>query len=303
MPLARQLREKVFSFIQFDRHSSYAAHLEECGEYPQGQFLAGLQEVDPDDRLQFEELFIELRRRGITSASEGPASVAEEVLRIGCARLLWCLHGLNPFPEWCYRNFASWLAQPGRRNTVVSFNWDVVPEVALAPSEISWSYSLSEPATVPILKPHGSLNWNAYLRRGLRNDSGLWRPIGPGSGLSYPAATPLKNTDQQGINHDLVYALFPGDPDLPEQDEDLRRIWEDVGAALSESDRVVFIGYSLPNYDSFASAFFDEHISSEVEVYNPSQADLQKYKKLFGARIAKEGGAFSSCPYATGAVS
>jgi hypothetical protein len=35
--------------------------------------------------------------------------------------------------------------------------------------------------------------------------------------------------------------LFPGDPDLPEPGEDLRRIWRDVETALAVSDKVVFI--------------------------------------------------------------
>jgi hypothetical protein len=264
MLLARELKERVLGFIQFDRHSSYAPLLETSFEYPQGQFWAGLEQVDPDSRLQFEELFTELRRQGVTSTSEGPASVAEEVLRIGCARLFWCLHGLNPFPEWCYRNFAAWLAQPGRRNTVVSFNWDVVVEAALTESDISWRYSLSEAATLPILKTHGSINCNRYLREGLRSDLGLWRPIGSGSRLSYPPNTPLQNPDQQGVNPDLIYALFPGDPDLPEQDEDLGRIWDEVKPCSRSLTGLSSSGTLCLTNDSFASAFFDKYIIGRV---------------------------------------
>jgi hypothetical protein len=112
--------------------------------------------------------------------------------------------------------------------------------------------------------------------------------------------TPLKNPDQQGISPDLAYMLFPGDPDLPEQDKDLQRIWREVETALAGADKVIFIGYSLPDYDSFSSMFFGKHISGEVEVYNPSPVDQQKYKNLFGSRIVKEGGEFSLCPYAKG---
>ena len=302
MPLARELRERVISFIKFDRHSSYRALLDRSYEYPQGLFYAGLEQIDPTGTLQFEELFSQFRRQGITSKSEGPAYVAEWVLRIGCARLFWCLHGLNPFPEAYYRNLASWMFREARsshsRNTVVSFNWDVVAETALAEAHIPWSYSLSVPATVPVLKPHGSINWNRYLRENLTNDSRLWRPIGSESCFSYPAETPLKNPDQQGGSPDLNLMLFPGDPDLPGQDMDLRRIWGDVETALAESNKVVFIGYSLPDYDSFASTFFNNHISGEVEIYNPSPQDRQKYKDLFGDRIVKEDEGFSSCPYA-----
>jgi len=186
------------------------------------------------------------------------------------------------------------------RNTIVSFNWDVVAETALTEAGVPWSYSLSAPATIAVLKPHGSINWNRYLRENLRNESGLWRPIGFGSRLSYPAETPLKNPDQQGISPDLNYMLFPGDPDLPEQDEDLRRIWSDIESTLAASDKVVFVGYSLPDYDAFASRFMSNYVSGEVEVYNPSSQDQQKYRSLFGRLIVREGREFSSCPYAQG---
>jgi len=300
MPLATELRERVLSFIQFDRHSSYASHLEKSWEYPQGQFWTGLQQVDPEGRLQFEELFNELRRQHVTSTSAGPAYVAEWVLRIGVVRLLWCLHGLNPFPESCYRNFATCLGHRGHRNRVVSFNWDLVTEVALTQAGTSWSYSLSDQATVPILKPHGSINWNGYLRQGLQNDSGLWRPIGSGSCLSYPAVTRLNNPDQQGISPDLGYMIFPADPELPEHDQDIRLIWDDVEEALSDADKVVFIGYSLPEYDPWAANVFRAQIGGEVEVYNPSDQDRKKYRDLFGARIVREGDTFVSSPDASG---
>jgi hypothetical protein len=298
-PLMRDLRGTLLKFIEFDRHSSYALHLNPIPEYPNGQFYAGLAEVDSTGKLQFEELFSQLRKMVGDPNYGGPAHVTEWVLRVGCARMFWCLQGLNPFPESHYRNFASWLARAGGRNTIVSFNWDVVTETAFTEAGISWSYSLSQPAAVPVLKPHGSINWNGYLRKSYRNDSGLWHPLEPGSGLSYMAATPLRNPDQQAINPDLAYAIFPGDPDLPEQDEDLGRIWTDVKTALAASDKVVFIGYSLPGYDCFAREFFRERTArKEIEVYNPSDVDLQKYKTLFGAGVRLHKDGFPSCPYA-----
>jgi hypothetical protein len=298
-PLMRDLRHRLLKFIEFDRHSSYAMHLEPIHEYPNGQFYAGLAEVDPGDKLQFEELFSRLRNVVGDPTYDGPAYVTEWVLRVGCARMFWCLHGLSPYPEPFYRSFASWLGRSDGRKMIVSFNWDVVTETALTEAGISWSYSLSQPAMVPVLKPHGSINWNGYLRKNYRNDSHLWCPLEPASGLSYMAATPLKNPDQQVINPDLAYAIFPGDPDLPEQDEDLRRIWGDVKTALAASDKAVFIGYSLPDYDCFASEFFREHTArKEIEVYNPTDLDLQKYKRLSAAALRLHQEGFASCPYA-----
>ena len=63
-PLMRDLRERVESFMEFDRHSSYSALLEPCPDYGnRSRFSVGLEEVDPCRRLAFEELFAELRKR------------------------------------------------------------------------------------------------------------------------------------------------------------------------------------------------------------------------------------------------
>jgi len=299
----RDLRQRVLEFIRFDRHSSYAALLDPCREYPRGKFYTRLADLDGAGEFQFEELLIRLAAEGFAADSQ-LRDYAAFTLRIGCARLFWCIHGLSPLPEWGYRNFASWLGRrvsSGERSTIVSFNWDLVSEVALAEAGISWSYSFSMPSQVTILKPHGSINWNGYLRERRTNESGLWHPIGGGSRLSYMETRPLVNPDQQVANPDLVYALFPGDPDLPSRDEDLHLIWQDVGAALRESDRVVFIGYSLPGYDSLASHFFEQNTQGKhVEVWNPCAADQEKYRNLFGSRITHAGGPFSSSPYARG---
>lgn len=304
-PLLRDLRERVLSFIEFDRHPSYRVFLEPGnGGFDEGQFYAGLKELDPTGGLQFEELITRLRTQLGTPNYAGPGYITQRVLRIGCSRLFWCIHGLNPFPESSYRNFGSWLIREAAtfrdRNTLVSFHWDLVAETALTEAGIYWTYSSSVRSDVSVLKPHGSINWSGYLRENLRNDSGLWEPIGSGSRLSYMAKSPLKNPDQQRINPDLDYVLFPGDPELPQQDEDLGRIWRDIETALSDSDRVVFIGYSLPDYDSFAADFFRSHVGRKVEVYNPSDQDRQKYRNLFGDRVVREEGTFSSCPYAKG---
>lgn len=52
---------------------------------PEGQFRAGLNQVDSAGDLQFEELFTQLRERLVTAELESPAYVTERVLRI-CSR-------------------------------------------------------------------------------------------------------------------------------------------------------------------------------------------------------------------------
>lgn len=298
-PLVRDLKGRCLRFIEFDRHPVYAQFLNPGnGGFAEGQFQAGLKEIDPDGKLAFEELLWELKNRVRDREYDGPCVQAEWTLRIGCSRLLWCIHGLNPFAGSCYRNFANWLGHSGAQNYIVSFNWDVLVETALQQTGLTWSYCLPSPG-IAVLKPHGSINWNGYLRESAHNDFGLWTPIAQGSKLSYPSQIPLFNPGQQEVNPDFRYVLFPGDPDLPEADPDLKLIWKDIEQAVANSERIIFIGYSLPDYDSFASEFFKERTQGKnIEVYNPSSSDQQKYVRLFGGRLTHQDATFSSSPFA-----
>jgi hypothetical protein len=53
------------------------------------------------------------------------------------------------------------------RTLVVSFNWDVLLESALQRAGREYAYLPTERSSgaVPLLKPHGSINWFALLDR------------------------------------------------------------------------------------------------------------------------------------------
>jgi hypothetical protein len=85
----------------------------------------------------------------------------------------------------------------------------------------------------------------------------------------------------QEINPDLRYMIFPGDSESAE-DPDLALIWNDVRAAIHSSEAVVFIGYSLPAYDSWSCRFFTEVCASKpVEVYNPDKTCAKTLSRDF----------------------
>jgi hypothetical protein len=147
---------------------------------------------------------------------------------------------------------------------------------------VVWSYSNSDDTATPILKPHGSINWNDYLRKNLRAGYGGWRPI-----------------DREGIHPDLRYMLFPGDPEIAKEDADIRLIWEWTAKAIVERETIIFIGYSLPEYDSFSLEFFSRLAEGKlVEVYNPSKEHLEKFRCVFGDRAILKPLRFEDCKYA-----
>jgi hypothetical protein len=298
-PLVRGLKERVIHFLEAEQHSSYQTFLrppESWPEFSKGLFYVGLEEVDPHDTLGFEELLIELGKR----RHEGQASITDHTLRIGVSRLLWCISFFIWRVDGCYENFARRIAATSGNSAVISFNWDLLIERALTEIGQPWSYSATNAGdSIPVIKPHGSINWSSYAQNpNLTAEYDAWRPIAPGSTLSYDIRQPLANPDLQEINSDLRYCIFPGDPDLPGSHPDLAKLWEEVAQIINRSDKIVFIGYSLPVYDQFAREHLSTLCSSRmVEVVDPSDESLQAFKQLVPQAITIRK-TFAQCEYA-----
>jgi hypothetical protein len=161
LPLVRDLRERVIQFVEDDPDPLDQAFFEPGnGGYQRGQFHAGLDAVDPEGTLGFEEVLITVRKRLETANPDDPCYITRKVLQNGCARLFWSIHSSIGTVSPCYKNFATWLHRPGfgKPAAAVSFNWDVLVEKTLTDCHLLWSYSISHPnpGHVPVLKPHGS---------------------------------------------------------------------------------------------------------------------------------------------------
>lgn len=279
-PLVRDLKERVKHFVEAERHSRYRAHLRPRERCPRGRFYQGLHHTDPTGDLGFEELLLALaaERR---SKQCGPCSITNWVLRIGAARLLWCITFFQFRVPVAYANFARRLSNEGGDWRIVTFNWDTLSERALQEVGAPWVYSLTAPApSVPVIKPHGSINWSSYAQNStLSAEYSGWRPIAPGSKLSYDSLDPLANPDFQEVHPKFRYCLFPGDPDHPDDHADLQLLWSEVKATIEQSARVVFIGYSLPSYDSYARNTLRELCASKkIEVYDPCEQTLATFQ-------------------------
>jgi hypothetical protein len=299
-PLVRGLRTRVLSSIQLERHPSYSAWIKPGQGFTDGQFYDGLVKVDPAGTLGFEELLIELRRRLKHVSKWDSQHITDLVLRIGCARLLWQSHRLINTLVPCYLNFArrTFKLSEGRQHVVVSFNWDVLFERSLQDEGVSWFYSFRS-GCVPVLKPHGSINWNSHLMSGNRSDYFYWQGISKNSEISVDVSGLLRDPDPDEMNPEFRYMLFPGDPELPEQNASLRQLWSDVEMALRNCERVVFIGYSLPEYDSYAAETFRRFTAGkEIEVYNPSADQLGRFRDLLGDQVKLFPLKFEHSPFA-----
>jgi hypothetical protein len=297
-PLVRSMKEQVLHFLEAERHSAYWTFMKPGnGGYDRGQFYAGLDIVDPEKDLQFEELLIALASRVKKKIFADPCHITAKVLRIGAARLLWTVHNFIWEVTTSYKNFAAWLGMNELRHGVISFNWDLQAELLLTQASVPWSYSTGS-AGVPIIKPHGSITWSGHLRKRFVPEYTHWQSIGLGSNLSFDSKEPLSNPFKQGFNLDLNYMIFPGDPDLPKTDPDVALLWRDAASVIENAECVVFIGYSIPDYDSYAVRFFKEALQGKkVVAVNPSSDHLQRFRGLFGDAVELRQEKFKECPY------
>ena len=283
-PLVRQMKDRVLDFIAEDRHPSYWGWLQPgCHEYKKGPFFECLSMIDPNQKLQFEELLIELKRR-CENEKEGPFWITYDVLRTAARRLLWKIHESTDSLEAPYKAFAARIASKWPQYGFISFNWDLLIERILQDENIPWAYSMGN--AVPIVKPHGSINWNKFMQEGLYAHSANWRPLGVGRKLCFDQQAPLVDADKEEIVPNLRHLVFPGDLDLPENIEDQKLLWQDAACLLDSAEEVVFIGYSFPIYDGYARSFFrDKTQGKKIVVVNPSSDGPSIFTTVLGTPI------------------
>ena len=177
----------------------------------------------------------------------------------------------------------------GDNTSFISFNWDVLLELALIRKKRAYVYlddNEDEPNwinrpkttytnTTTLLKPHGSINWYALLdREGISIDVGKRSNVYPlGCGTTEYRILYLKNPVgriRMGDTEPWIRGIVGSYPAIvpPNRSsilsvggkpadgwvEDghsswMKAIWRNVRTKLQEADEIVIIGYSLPGTD------------------------------------------------------
>ena len=299
-PLAGDLRKHVISFLESDRNNWHGFLEPWNGGYQKGQFYEGLQVIEGDDELPFEELLLRLKER-IKAGGDGPFHITNDQIRIGVRRVLWEIHKSTQVMGTAYKNFAERIRLNQGRNSIISFNWDLQVERLLSEAEVPWCYWPVDHGPVPVIKPHGSINWNSYRRQDYSAGYMGWVPV-RGTKLSYDGANPLLDHQIDDVTPQLSHMLYPGDSDLPESDEDLEPLWRYAACLLDSAEEIVFIGYSFPSYDQRSRCFFTNKVKNKAVIaINPSWNDLRKFQSILGrvaARIDFCPQSFGKCQYA-----
>lgn len=139
-------------------------------------------------------------------------------------------------------------------DAVISFNYDTVFEDSI---KREWHYSaIHTPAGLPIIKPHGSINWE-------RKDNSII--------LSTDSQSPIIVAPSH-----LKFTAFAG-PENPagylNQHRLLDKIWSSMEKQIIQSKALVFIGYSFPEADLYFSSVLRTALSisssKQIVIVNP----------------------------------
>lgn len=208
------------------------------------------------------------------------------------------------------------------RSVIVSFNWDVLIELAVL--RASRRYSYLPPGLIDngvlLLKPHGSINWFALLDRELlmvNASSNLW-VIGPRIDcyLCYKIS-PLDPVDFSKASVQTVLSRTPAivPPSASRvldvggtprdgfvshgHDLTMQATWLTVAQAINQARQLIAIGYSLPGTDGAMIEllkFLSRHTTKkrEVLVVNTDPSVVDRYRAILDVEAKHIGTDFAN---------
>lgn len=125
-------------------------------------------------------------------------------------------------------------------------------------------------------------DWNTFIK-----NPDEFCPIVQGSTISYMRQNPFDDPLIRDSN-DLRCLIFPGYDELLDRDPGPRaraektRLWKDAECVITNASDVVFIGYSLPHYDSEAAKILKPACSGKtLVVCNPSEDVVAQFREVF----------------------
>jgi len=177
-----------------------------------------------------------------------------------------------------YEEFASMLIVLREKSgswddiSIITFNYDVGVEVALALRGIPYDYCLSTPRleVTKLLKLHGSTNWGKLVGAARLIAYPMEKLLGPLHSLAAQLASVGPRGIKLGLDagfQDLVEraageeaeetpVFVPPGLFKTEYQGAMRRVWQQAAMELEEAEEVIIVGYSLPSTDLFFKHLF-----------------------------------------------
>jgi len=181
-----------------------------------------------------------------------------------------------------YRDFALSLKKRGKRFSVITFNYDMVLEKSVIKELGSINYGFgiirglwefSNPLGIPLVKLHGSLNW-------LRCPECDRLEI-----FDKPVAHVFRRERCGGRCKGYKEPVIV--PPVQNKEEYLgpkNQLWRKARGLLLNADRVIIVGYSLPDLDIAAQELLRSSLTADtdVEIINRSLPTAQSVAKKLG---------------------
>jgi len=205
-----------------------------------------------------------------------------------------------------YENLAELLvflkqqAFPEQDSCVITFNYDLAIDFALAARDIAINYALADQLFVgayPLLKLHGSLNWftcdscaivawnlASFAKNRLTNQEiqAKWAPI---------KLSALTSTFHNDPGHHIASepVIVPPTWSKAEHHRLLATVWRRAAQELREAENIYVIGFSLPPTDEFFKYLYSlgtvgDTILRRFWVFDPepSRSVEQRFRTLLG---------------------
>ncbi len=272
----------------------------------------------PEDSPDFEELLNRLDQRALFYL-EDSGILGPESLRRKAAEL--ALSGLRTFIQSRCSLVATQVGpldvlvrSLDAATLLVSFNWDVLLELALLRAGRRYCYLPSKYSgdAVVILKPHGSVNWFALLDRELLMISAGSNLGVIGDDLGHYLChlrEPLQPIDFSGCSPFVQSSLSTVPAIVPPTASKLlsvggiprdgfvetghiramKSIWGSIANAFVEAGELVIIGYSLPGTDAASIEAFKFFAAARtatnpkrIRIIDPNPAIAERYRSILG---------------------
>lgn len=157
------------------------------------------------------------------------------------------------------------------RDVIISFNYDTILEGSL--SKDTWAYYELADTTrkIPILKPHGSINWVETTNEQIKISTTAVPPL-------IVAPTHLKFIGLKEINSNSSGYL--------DTNQTITEIWSEMEKQMKKAKVIVFVGYSFPDADLYFSSVLRTVLTSarslRIVLVNPdSKALAEKISERF----------------------
>ncbi|NLI12218.1 SIR2 family protein [Pelotomaculum propionicicum] len=194
-----------------------------------------------------------------------------------------------PPQEGIHHSFVTGVLGKGKEPpTFISLNYDIVLDKALRGAGYALEYGfygshgdhLASRKKIPLYKLHGSLNWSFCPLCGEiseHEEKVAHLLFGSGNNITCPYCG--GENSQAIIIAPTLYKSY--------KISRLQNIWDGAVGAISHSDRLVIIGYSLEAADTSFIATIKRALNApdknrEIVVVNPNERACKRYLQIFG---------------------